>query len=101
MELLPKTQKQFNDSVKQEQVVKKQQEYKFIGKLKKVAGHTLFEFDKKTKEIRPAAIAREAVMLMNGGVQYKTRTDIHNDCFYLQALNIKNAEKRLKRLKML
>lgn len=91
MELLPKTQKQFNDSVKQEQVVKKQQEYKFIGKLKKVAGHTLFEFDKKTKEIRKADVSKKAILNVDGSVKYETKIDVKQDCFYLQALNINNA----------
>lgn len=101
MKIIHDTKQSQGDEVRQEQVAKQQKEYHLIGKQRKIAGHTLFEFDKRTKEIRPAAIAREAVMLMNGGVQYKTRTDIHNDCFYLQALNIKNAEKKLRKLGLL
>ena len=85
-----------------EQVAKKQKEYKLIGKMRKVAGHTLFEFNKKTKEIKPAEIRRECrVDFGTGEPIYQTKTDIHQDCFYVQALNIKNAEKKLRKLGML
>ena len=89
------------DSVRQEQVAKKQKEYKLIGKQRKVPGHTLFEFNKKTHEIRPAQVTRDAALTTTGKPVFHTRTDIHEDCFYLQALNIKNAEKKLKKLGML
>lgn len=85
-----------------EQVAKKQKEYKLIGTQRKVAGHTLFEFNKKTKEIKPADIGRECIFdAKTGKPIYKTKTDIHENCFYVQALNIKNAEKKLRKLRML
>jgi len=54
--ILPETSQAKGDEVRQEQVVKKQKEYKMVGKMRKTPGHTLFEFNKKTKEIKPADI---------------------------------------------
>ena len=84
-----------------EQVAKKQQEYHLIGKQRKVRGHILFEFNKQTKEIKPAAVTRKAILGYNGAAKFETRVDIHQDCFYVQALNKQNAEKKLKKLRLL
>ena len=105
--ILPELSNMQGDEVRQEQVVKKQKEYHMVGQQRRVPGHTLFEFNKKNEEIRPAQITRKAQLLYSHdnkpreNVKFETRVDIHNDCFYLQALNIKNAEKKLKKLGML
>lgn len=46
--ILPETSRAKGDEVRQEQVIKKQKEYKMVGRRKKVPGHTLFEFNVKT-----------------------------------------------------
>ena len=51
MNIVPTTSQEREDATRVEQVAKKQKEYKLIGKQRKVAGHTLFEFNKKTKEL--------------------------------------------------
>ena len=84
-----------------EQVAKKQQEYHLIGKQRKVRGHILFEFNKKTKEIKQAALSRKVILGFNSDPVYETSVDIHQDCFYVQALNKQNAEKKLKKLGLL
>lgn len=100
--ILPKLTVQNGSRAAQEQVDKQQKEYHRIGRQRKVSGHTLFEFNRKTKEIRPADISREVrVSYINGYPQYITRTEVHEDCFYLQALNVKNAKKKLVKLGML
>ena len=96
--ILPKLTAQNNSRVAQEQVDKKHKEYHLIGKQRKVRGHTLFEFNRKTKEIRPADISKEVVVGMDGNPIYKTRTYVHQDCFYIQALNVRNAKKKLVKL---
>ena len=102
MNIVPTTSYEREDATRVEQVAKKQKEYKLIGKQRKVAGHTLFEFNRKTKEIKPADIHRECVFdAATGNPIYKTKTDVHDGCFYIQALNIKNAEKKLRKLGML
>lgn len=100
--ILPTLQSESEEATRIEQVAKKQKEYKLIGSQRKVAGHTLFEFNKKTKDIKPADIKRECIFnAKTGSPVYKTKTDIHENCVYLQALNIKNAEKKLRKLGML
>lgn len=37
-----------------EYLQKQQREFKYVGKMKKVAGHTLFSYNRKTGEIKPA-----------------------------------------------
>lgn len=80
-----------------EYLQKKQHEYKHIGRMNKVPGHTLFSFNQKTKEIKTATFEREVSIGMYGQPIYKTRCVIEPNCFYEQALNKKNFIKRLKR----
>ena len=77
--------------------IKKQQELKLIGRMKKVPGHTLFSFNYKTGEIKPADMIRECAMGFDGLPLYKERIVVEKDCYYEQALNVKNFVKRLKR----
>ena len=100
--ILPKLTVQNGSRAAQEQVDKQQKEYHLIGRQRKISGHTLFEFNRKTKEIRPADISREVLYLYrNGSPKYITRTDVHQDCYYTQALNVKNAKKKLVKLGLL
>lgn len=99
--ILPKLTAQNDSRAAQEQVDKQKKEYHLIGRQRKVSGHTLFEFNRKTKEIRPADISRTVILGMDGNPIYKTKTYVHQDCFYLQALNVKNAKKKLVKLGML
>ena len=96
--IIPETSQAKGDEVRQEQVAKKQKEYRMVGRQRRVPGLTLFEFDKNTHEIRPAQVKREAAITTGGKSVFRTRTDIHEHCFYLQALNVKNAEKKLKKI---
>lgn len=99
--ILPKMTAQNISRVAQEKVDKQQKEYHLIGLQRKVSGHTLFEFNRKTKEIRPADISRTVIVGMDGNPRYKTTTDVNQDCFYIQALNVKNAKKKLVKLGIL
>ena len=97
--ILPTLQSEHEEATRTEQVVKKQKEYKLVGSQRKVAGHTLFEFNKSTKEIKAADIKRECIIDFGANKPiYKTKTDMHENCIYIQALNIKNAIKKLKKL---
>lgn len=84
-----------------EYLAKKQHEYKHVGKMRKVQGHILFSFNRQTNEIKPAKFEREVSIGMDGQPIYKTRCVIEPNCFYEQALNVKNFIKRLKRLGMI
>ena len=49
MNIVPTTSREKEDVTRVELVAKKQKEYKLVNQQRKVAGHTLFEFNKKTK----------------------------------------------------
>lgn len=92
------------DSLSGEQIEylqKKQNEFKHIGKLKKVPGHTLFSFNRRTGEIKPAEFFYKCSLALDGTVKEETRCVVEPDCFYEQALNRKNFVKKLIRLGLL
>ena len=102
MKIIPETAQAASESTRVELQQKKQHEYKFVGKQRKVAGHTLFEFDRQTKEIRPAEVRHIAYIdAGTGRPVYKNRAEIKQGCFFIQALNAKNAAKKLRKLGML
>ncbi len=80
-----------------EYLQKMQHEYKHIGKVRKNPGHTLFSFNRKTKEIKPAQFEYKCALGLDGKVHTETRVVVEPDCFYEQALNKANFIKRLKR----
>lgn len=81
-----------------EYVEKMQKEFKFIGKARKNPGHTLFSFNRKTKEIKVANVDKICELLYDGKERTTERINIEPDCFYGQALNRKNFIKRLEKL---
>lgn len=98
MNLTPHEQQKDSDDVRIEQVVKKKNEFHLIGSQRKIKGHTLFAFNTVTKEIKVAPMERKIFLGFNGNVTYKNEITVEKACIYLQALNEKNARKRLVRL---
>ena len=80
-----------------EYLQKQQREFKHVGKMRKVAGHTLFSFNRKTGEVKPAQFVNKVALGFDGKVVTSTECVIEPDCFYEQALNKANFIKRLKR----
>ena len=82
-----------------EMVKKNQQEYHLIGSTIARSGHTLFEYDKETHKVRRADIKRTMYVrdFKTGEVVFSNRCEVRRNCMYLQALNIKNAIKILRR----
>lgn len=77
---------------------KQKHEFKLLGSMRKVPGHTLFSYNYKTQEIKKAPVEHTK------DVDFKTRKPvtrdrivIEPDCIYRQALNKKNFIKRLFR----
>ena len=77
---------------------KQKHEFKFVGRYRKIPGHTIFSLNTKTGEIKVAPIAHSK------DIDFKTRQPvtkdrivIEPDCIYRQALNKKNFIKRLVR----
>ena len=98
MNLTPHEQQKDSDDVRIEQVVKKKNEFHLIGSQRKIKGHTLYAFNTVTKEIKVAPMERNMFLGYDGAVIYKNEITVEKDCIYLQALNEKNARKRLLRM---
>jgi len=93
------------DSNKVEIVEEKQQkkEIKLIGQQRKVPGLILWEFNEKTKVINRAKFKLTNVFISSLSMSTESITHTHKvivneNCVYIQALNLKNAIKHLKRL---
>ena len=85
-----------------EAVEKKQNEYKLIGRLTKVPGHTLYKFNATTREASKAEVRTEITRQYDPETdtvirQVKSDVKVEKDCYYEQALNMKNFIKRLRR----
>jgi len=85
-----------------EAVEKKQNDYRLIGRIIKVPGHTLYKFNRDTRE------ASTAKMEISNGGQFIPETGaildrsqssvkVEKNCYYEQALNMRNFIKRLRR----
>lgn len=88
------------DKDKTEFVKLVQQEYKYIGSIKYRPGSTLWQFNTETGELNPAKVTvkEQLVWTSKGDCTKKTRSVIYeNKCVYVQALNRKNAEKKILR----
>ncbi len=72
---------------------------KHLGRVRHVRGLTLFEFNRETKELIPAKFHTASVMISGTNDSAERtevlRVNIKKNCFYLQALNLKNAKRKL------
>lgn len=82
---------------RQEVKQKQQNEYKKIGYLKHQNGHTLFSYNTKTHEWKVAEIQKTAYINFDRSVVKNAKVTVEKDCVYIEALNLKNAKKRLAR----
>ncbi len=85
-----------------EAVEQKQNEYKLIGQMIKIPGHTLFKFNITTRTAGRAVTKEETIAELNlktGQLETRTKSSVtvENDCYYEQALNMANFIKRLRR----
>ena len=97
MNLTPHLQDKDVDELRMEQVQKKKNEFHLIGQERRIKGHTLFYFNVATKKIKVAPIKQDIMMGLDG-VIYKNSVTIEKDCIYVQALNEKNARKKLVKM---
>lgn len=72
------------------------QEYKKVGSINLRRGMTLYEFDFKTLVLKPVQIDRKETMVdITGNPVKNARATYNPNAFYIQALNMKNAEKKV------
>lgn len=86
------------DTVKkvyQKQIIEKQ----LLGQLKPEPGHSVFEFNIDTSEVSKIVFTPNSTITFekNGKVKNK-HIDVKPNCFYITALNIKNAKKKLRKI---
>jgi len=75
---------------------KQQQEYRKLGDYTPtIDGYTVFEYDKEAETILPASFRTSEVYVIGG--ENRPILDVKKGCTYVEALNVKNALKRLKR----
>ena len=95
MNLTPHINEKDMDQLRTEQVQKKKNEFHMIGQERRIKGHTLFCFNLVKREIKVAPMNQEIEMGLDGSVIYKNNVTVEKDCIYVQALNEKNARKKL------
>lgn len=98
MNLTPHLQEKDIDDLRTEQVQKKKNEFHLVGEERRVKGHTLFCFNEVTKKIKVAPMNQECMLGLDGSVIYKNNVTVEKDCVYIQALNQKNAIKKLRKM---
>ena len=88
--------------IQQEQVVEKQQEYKFIGSGKKKRGQSLFALNPENLEVYLVPIVkREAYDITAKKESASLKATINPEHFFVHAINIKNAIRKFKKLNLI
>lgn len=95
MKLTPHINEGDMEHFRTEQVQKEKNEFHLIGQERRVKGHTLFCFNEVTKKIKVAPMNQDIILGLDGSVIYKNKVTVEKDCVYVQALNEKNARKKL------
>ncbi len=98
MEIVPELRGFSSDKGSVELHAESQREYKMIGQYRRVPGHTLFEYDQLTCEIRPACVSTKVVLGNDGQPAYKSEVVWKDGCVYIQALNARNALRKLGKI---
>lgn len=89
-ELNVETAKKIEINVKKQQ----EQEYKHIGRYKpQIDGYKIFKFNKETREISLATYREDDTFVLGGA--NKKKLDLEKGHVYVEAINMKNAIKRL------
>jgi hypothetical protein len=94
--------KEFEES-EVEIVAEKQQqkEIKLVGRQRKIRGLTLWEFNEKSRELKPAQFKKQDFQVTSlevtpSALSISNKVQVNEHCLYFQALNRTNAEKKLK-----
>lgn len=94
MKIVPEQPRKLNTDY--EIVAPVKQEYKKVGSIILKPGMTLYAFDFETKILEPVKIDRKETMVGFDGKPVKNARAIYNpNAIYIQALNMKNAERKV------
>jgi|LSQA01.1.fsa_nt_gi hypothetical protein len=72
-------------------------ENKYVGSMQRVAGHTLWQYNYRTGELKAAQVEKHGYF-DTAGILPKFRVQVERNCCYVQALNRKNAIKKLHKM---
>lgn len=107
MNIIPKNPITRKDKVVDVRQVKQEKEIKLIASQRRIKGLTLYEYDRKTQELRLAKFEPlDAKLKENAKGELEAEKSNHKlvvteGCYYLQALNPKNAWRKLVRDKII
>lgn len=78
------------------------QKYRFLGTVIRRPGLTLFEYNSKSKTVQVAEVNTQHSYRYNEktkkiGVGSRTRVQVRDGCMYVQALNLKNAIRKVRK----
>lgn len=77
------------------------QEYRFLGTVIHRPGLTLFEYNSKSKTVQVAEVNTQRYYHYNKtkhfGFSTRTRVQVRDGCMYVQALNLKNAIRKVRK----
>ena len=73
-------------------------ELKYIGSVMHRPGHTLFEINLNTGAIKEATIERKVSIGMDGNPVFQSKVQVNAACYYLEALNKKNAKRKFLKM---
>lgn len=85
------------DKVKNERQAEQEKQNVLIGRIRPRRGHTLFEINEKTGEIKEADFISETIeftKVERGDYSPRKRVQVNHNCKYISALNKKNALKK-------
>ena len=71
------------------------QQFKFLQSIRKKKGHKVFELNLDTQEIQEAEFHVEKVVDLNDALRERRKIIIKKNCLYIQALNEKNALRKV------
>ena len=98
MEIFDLPQKERMEKEEMEILQKEQQEFKFVGSYRRMPGQTLFVYNRKTKEIKPAPlVGSKDVDFKTQEATSRPKLVVEAGCVYLWALNMKNCIKKLRK----
>jgi len=83
---------------KTEVQAKRQQEYKLIGSIVHMPGLTLFEWNVLMGEIKKCEVQHQVIVGIDGKVINKHKATQQKDCHYFEALNMKNAQRKVRNI---
>ena len=82
---------------RQEIVARKQLQYRLVGRLRRIAGLDLWEYDLTTGELSLVDVKREGEIGLDSRPVFHTKAFQRELCVYVQATNRENAMKHVRR----